>query len=664
MTLKVNHKKYLSSLIVVVLLISVFCTLVFNTSFVGATSYVTSDWESSEGTDVTDGGLWDSASTPSPAVSDVQAHGGNYSLQCNVTQFVTKTFSATTTIVIDYWCYISAHPSGSTGTIRVKTATDATVLILVRSWDGHPRFFWRYNDTYAESTSTTSWTLNSWHHIVLSATIADGTGGSYSVYIDDEEVTDLTKTGLDNNNWGNVNYVEFGVYENSGEMTAYFDDAYIGNSPLGSSDPEISNVSVSSYIVSQPVQFNATFNDTLALHSNGQYIFGCNITGSMVWEDAVNFTSTPQTVSVSKTLPSTVGSKIVYTWNYTDNSGAAVSSSYSFYAVNSKVFATLLIDWNEWYYGDPVPAANWGELGPFTPALGSYSNSNTTIIDQQIEWMDYAGLDVCFITLDYSNAATWMNLFLGRAATLDSHVKFAAYFNGAGNFNAETNVLLTGVEAMDNAGVFDHEKYYKWDGVNPVISGYLSAPADGWHYEYWTQVKAAYPELSIWAHGWHPNYWDDLDGVVDAMITLGLQAPYSTQLEYYSSAEEHPVSIHGYTVSAGFDNTGIAGELTLTRANGQTFIDYWENIPSNADVIWVGTWNEYGECSGIEPISASTSTTTTAFNDLYLNLTRLYVDRFSAEVQLLTLYGVPISDIFSIQDVPIGDCVKINGDTK
>jgi hypothetical protein len=155
----------------------------------------------------------------------------------------------------------------------------------------------------------------------------------------------------------------------------------------------------------------------------------------------------------------------------------------------------------------------------------------------------------------------------------------------------------------------------------------------GWHIEYWIEVKEKYPNLSIWAHGWHPNYWSSLDGVVDAMCVFDSASTAQGQVTYYNTCETHPLPIHMFSVTPGFDNSGIGGTLKLNRNNGQTFIDCWNKISTLAtapDIVWVGAWNEYGECSGIEPISASRSTTTGAFGDLYLNLTHEYGNLFKS----------------------------------
>ena len=85
--------------------------------------------------------------------------------------------------------------------------------------------------------------------------------------------------------------------------------------------PTYSSLSTSTTYSNATCLFNATFTDETALHPNGKYQFGTNNTGSWIWENTVNFTSTPQTISVSKTLNATLGAKVSYQWNFTDNAG-------------------------------------------------------------------------------------------------------------------------------------------------------------------------------------------------------------------------------------------------------------------------------------------------------------------------------------------------------
>ena len=72
--------------------------------------------------------------------------------------------------------------------------------------------------------------------------------------------------------------------------------------------------------------FNITIDDNIALESGGEYQFATNNTGSWVWDTPVSFSSTPQKVSISKTLNLTVDMVVGYRWNMTDNEGNSNST--------------------------------------------------------------------------------------------------------------------------------------------------------------------------------------------------------------------------------------------------------------------------------------------------------------------------------------------------
>jgi hypothetical protein len=85
--------------------------------------------------------------------------------------------------------------------------------------------------------------------------------------------------------------------------------------------PTYSNIAVNTTTAGTSANFSIDWNDNVALHPNGQYIFSTNNTGTWVNESAVNFTSTPESISVVKTLNSTVGLVIGYRWFASDNVG-------------------------------------------------------------------------------------------------------------------------------------------------------------------------------------------------------------------------------------------------------------------------------------------------------------------------------------------------------
>ena len=91
--------------------------------------------------------------------------------------------------------------------------------------------------------------------------------------------------------------------------------------------PTYESISHSNSTAGATCYFNVTIDDNVALESGGEYQFATNNTGSWVWDSAVSFSSTPQTVSISKTLNSTMDMVVGYRWNMTDNEGNSNSTT-------------------------------------------------------------------------------------------------------------------------------------------------------------------------------------------------------------------------------------------------------------------------------------------------------------------------------------------------
>jgi hypothetical protein len=85
--------------------------------------------------------------------------------------------------------------------------------------------------------------------------------------------------------------------------------------------PTYSSLQTNSNIAGGTTSFSVVVNDEHILENNGYYIFSTNNTGTWVNDSAVNFTDTPQSVVINKTLNSTVGIKVGYRFYLYDNLG-------------------------------------------------------------------------------------------------------------------------------------------------------------------------------------------------------------------------------------------------------------------------------------------------------------------------------------------------------
>ncbi len=136
--------------------------------------------------------------------------------------------------------------------------------------------------------------------------------------------------------WISGNAVVIYVDDNGSSASAYREPAEHGlganyaaklnvtwTTPSGAdtTPPTYYNVNVNTTVRAAAANFSIVVSDNVTLHPNGQYLFGCNNTGSWVNETAGNFTATPQGESFVKTLNANIGVLVTYEWWLTDNAG-------------------------------------------------------------------------------------------------------------------------------------------------------------------------------------------------------------------------------------------------------------------------------------------------------------------------------------------------------
>jgi hypothetical protein len=173
--------------------------------------------------------------------------------------------------------------------------------------DGHPIVFWEQNDT------------NTNYDIVY----RNYTGSSW------ESVTALT-----DNNQGNVyantpyKYYDDGkihyVWRNgTSSYNIIYDYIAVGDI----TPPTYSNNQTSTSIAGYPCNFTLDWNDTVALHTSGEYIFSTNNTGEWVNATPVSFQSTPETAWNVTTLNDTAETVVAWCFYAKDNAGNWNSTS-------------------------------------------------------------------------------------------------------------------------------------------------------------------------------------------------------------------------------------------------------------------------------------------------------------------------------------------------
>jgi len=169
-----------------------------------------------------------------------------------------------------------------------------------------------------------------------------------------------------------------------------------------STPPTYSGISHNTTIASTACLFSLTADDDLALDDNGQYQFATNNTGTWVWEDLANFTTTPETISTAKTLNSTVSMVVGYRWNITDNAentnstaiqtltitAPSADPTYSSIGVNSTV-AGSGIEFS-CYVDDPDVLHPNGGFIFSTDNTGTWTNQSFSNFTATPEWANFS----------------------------------------------------------------------------------------------------------------------------------------------------------------------------------------------------------------------------------------------------------------------------------
>lgn len=194
--------------------------------------------------------------------------------------------------------------------------------------------------------------------------------------------------------------------------------------------PTYSDLSHSTTEANTDCQFNATVDDDVALHPTGQHQLETNITGSWVWSDPVNFVSTPETVSVTKTLPPTVGQVVGYRWKFTDNVGGTNTTAIQTLTTTDSTPPTFsTITANTTVANTPVQLTtsifdnveashliwSWNNTGTWANGTTTAFSSNPVTFEDT--WNDTVGNDVCVKvyandTLDNWGVSTQYNFTL------------------------------------------------------------------------------------------------------------------------------------------------------------------------------------------------------------------------------------------------------------
>ena len=124
-------------------------------------------------------------------------------------------------------------------------------------------------------------------------------------------------------------------------------------------DPTYSGAAHNTTVAGASCKFSIQYNDDTALHTNGQYIFATNNTGTWVNESAVNWTATPEYANVTKTLNSTVGKVVGYRWYANDTAGNSNNTGIYTLTITAVTHQNVSGVWHFWTY-ENIPELHTG----------------------------------------------------------------------------------------------------------------------------------------------------------------------------------------------------------------------------------------------------------------------------------------------------------------
>ncbi len=284
-----------------------------------------------------------------------------------------KNISSADVIYMQFFVYIDSE-SGNEPPVYFATFESTTLggsLIRVGITEAERALYIRIRSggTTAYGKSATTVSLDEWHRIEISR-VKSELSGEYYVWFDGELVTDIGGNAFNTNDYS-VDLITVGHYNSyRGAVESFIDNVVVSDSYIGTgtdlTPPTYRNLSHSTTLAGTTCQFNATFNDDTDLTVSGSYIFSTNNTGAWQNETATIFTSTPQTVSVTKTLNSTASQIVGYNWFFNDTAGNWNSTGIQSFALTEEpeivAAGITIVPWHDAYVIQNNPDYNTGDL--------------------------------------------------------------------------------------------------------------------------------------------------------------------------------------------------------------------------------------------------------------------------------------------------------------
>ena len=311
-------------------------------------------------------------------------------------------------------------------------------------------------DSIEFADNSTDWNIDSNTGIVSWVT-TNGDNGTYYCYIN---VTD---------DYGGVDTKEFTVTVNDTTLPTY------------------TTASHNTTIAGDSILFSIQYNDTTALHDNGQWIFSTNNTGSWVNESAVNWTATPEYANHSTTLNSTHDVVVGYRWYANDSAGNSNNTGIYTLTVQDIIAPEIIL------LSYPSPLYQ-NTTGYFNMSWG-ISHNNTGINNTTVA-MIYTLYDV--FNDNYNNSIRYPSNNRSALCTL-----LGEYILRADNRNNSLN--------FEDNNTITEGNIYKWGGADENTSRLTIVPHNSTYtYVYWNGTA----QDTLWPGSWYLDRTDQTSAIM------------------------------------------------------------------------------------------------------------------------------------------------------
>ncbi len=307
--------------------------------------------------------------------------------------------------------------------------------------------------------------------------------------------------------------------------------------------------------------------------------------------------------------------------------------------------------WRHWQQNNHTPPDDLGTN--YYPTLGPYSNTNTTTLDQHMQWMHDAGIGVAIIS--WWGQGSWEDNHLPAIlnAAQTHHIKIAFHLEP---YPGRTPTTTTNDIAYLETNYGAHPAYLH---VSRATTYGTSTAPRGVYYIFDVLASGS---LSAWKSAMdslHSGPHDALvlaqrvstnpidDAHFDGVYTYDVLQVDPTSFLTYAPTIDASGGIFAPSVGPGYDETrAITGSTRYAnREHGARYDRFWQNaIDSGAPWITITSFNEWHEGTQIEPATPKTTpgytysdytgtynTTPTNAPMAYLNRTRTWVNTFRGQ---------------------------------